>query len=97
MKSASSKTKPVAAQRVIAARIQRLKRYMDELYPTLRKRKHLPALDELILTILSQNTNDINSTAAFEKLKRKYPSWDKVAKANVGKIIQIEARRRYDS
>ena len=61
---------------------------MDELYPTVKKRKRLPALDELILTILSQNTNDTNSFAAFEKLKSKYPSWDKVAKADVGKIIE---------
>jgi len=83
-----SKTKQSTTRRIIAARIGRLKRYMDELYPTVRKRKRLPALDELILTILSQNTSDSNSLGAFEKLKRKFPSWDEVAKADVGRIIE---------
>ena len=61
---------------------------MDELYPTVRRRRHLPPLDELILTILSQNTNDTNSTAAFEKLKRRFSSWEKVARADVREIIE---------
>ena len=56
---------------------------MDELYSTRRKRRVIPAVDELILTILSQNTSDANSFAAFDALRKKYPTWDKVAKANV--------------
>lgn len=33
-------------------------------------------LDELILTILSQNTNDVNRDKAFYNLKRLFPSWE---------------------
>ena len=74
------------APRSVAKRISRLKEYMDGLYPTRRKRRRIPALDELVLTILSQNTNDVNSFAAFESLRIKYPTWDKVANANVRSI-----------
>jgi len=60
---------------------------MYELYPKSRKRRKLPVLDELVLTILSQNTSDVNSTAAFETLKKKFPTWDKVAKAKEKDVI----------
>ncbi len=36
-------------------------------------------LDGLILTVLSQNTNDNNRDRAFDKLKSLYHTWDKVA------------------
>jgi len=39
-------------------------------------RNPLPPLDELISTILSQNTNDINRDRAFEALKNRFPTWE---------------------
>ena len=36
-------------------------------------------LDGLIETVLSQNTNDRNRDMAFERLKSRYGSWDRVA------------------
>lgn len=36
-------------------------------------------LDDLILTVLSQNTNDRNRDKAFEKLRGGYPAWEDVA------------------
>jgi endonuclease-3 len=41
--------------------------------------RHEEPLDGLILTILSQNTNDRNRDAAFEKLKSKWNNWESVA------------------
>jgi endonuclease-3 len=38
-------------------------------------------LDGLILTLLSQNTNDRNRDAAYEKLREKFPSWEEAASA----------------
>jgi endonuclease-3 len=43
--------------------------------------KHEDPLDGLMLTLLSQNTNDKNRDKAFEKLKIEYPRWDLVAEA----------------
>ena len=44
-------------------------------------RNPLPPIDELVSTILSQNTNDINRDRAFNALRAKFPTWDKVRDA----------------
>ncbi len=44
-------------------------------------RQPLPAVDELISTILSQNTNDVNRDAAFYRLKERFPTWEGVRDA----------------
>ncbi len=51
----------------------------------------MPALDELICTILSQNTNDINRDKAFQALKARYPDWAKVAEAPLAELQQTIA------
>lgn len=42
---------------------------------------HKEPLDGLILTLLSQNTNDKNRDRAYNNLKRIYPTWEDVAQA----------------
>ena len=48
----------------------------------------LPAIDELVNTILSQNTNDRNRDIAFAKLKETYPTWDEVRDAPTENVIE---------
>ena len=50
-------------------------------------RTPLPPVDELVSTILSQNTNDINRDAAFGRLKQKFPSWETVINADPEEVI----------
>lgn len=50
-------------------------------------RKPLPPLDELVSTILSQNTNDLNRDRAFENLRGRFPTWEAVRDAPVADII----------
>ncbi len=45
-----------------------------------------PALDELILTVLSQNTNDRNSSEGFRRLKAAFPNWEAVEKAPARRV-----------
>ena len=47
-----------------------------------------PVLDELIATILSQNTSDANSGAAFEELQRRFPDWESVRLAPARRVAQ---------
>jgi endonuclease-3 len=42
---------------------------------------HSEPLDGLILTVLSQHTNDRNRDAAFSRLKERYPAWEDAAAA----------------
>jgi endonuclease-3 len=44
-------------------------------------------LDELINTILSQNTNDRNRDRAYQALRSRYPSWEEVRDVPEGDVI----------
>jgi endonuclease III len=50
-------------------------------------RQHLPAIDELVSTILSQSTSDTNRDKGFYALKARYPTWEAVRDAPVEEII----------
>ncbi len=47
------------------------------------------AVSELVLTILSQNTSDINSARAFELLRAAYPTWDAVLAAPTDQLADV--------
>lgn len=49
----------------------------------------LSPLDELVLTILSQNTTDKNSFKAFKNLKAKYPDWISIHRTPVTEIAEL--------
>jgi endonuclease-3 len=51
-------------------------------------RTSLPILDELVSTILSQNTNDINRDRAFSRLKKRFDAWEKVRDAQEEQVIE---------
>jgi endonuclease III len=63
-------------------------RRLLEIYGEPSWRNPLPILDELISTILSQNTNDINRDRAFNKLKKRFERWEKVRDADVVEVIE---------
>lgn len=46
-------------------------------------------IDELILTILSANTADVNSGRAFDRLKAAYPTWDAVLAAPLAELTEV--------
>ena len=49
-------------------------------------RAHRAPVDELVLTVLSQNTNDRNRDVAYARLRERFPSWPAVRDARVGEI-----------
>lgn len=51
-------------------------------------RDPLPALDELVSTILSQNTNDANRDSGFNNLRARFPSWEQVRDADPNDVIE---------
>ncbi len=61
---------------------QRLLAHYGE--PRVRPR---PPLDELILTILSQNTNDRNRDRAYAALRQRFPTWEAVRDAPPEAVI----------
>ncbi len=53
-----------------------------------RPAKHDPPIDELIQTMLSQNTSDINTSRAFDSLKRTFPNWNEVLNASPEEVVE---------
>lgn len=52
-------------------------------------RNPLPPVDELVCTILSQNTNDRNRDVAFNALKKRFPDWNELIEASEEEIIDV--------
>jgi endonuclease-3 len=51
-------------------------------------RPHMDAVSELVSTILSQNTNDVNRDVAFDRLRSRLPTWEQVRDADVEVVIE---------
>ena len=67
----------------------RLRRITDRLaaeYGRPALRPHHAPVDELVLTVLSQNTNDRNRDVAYFRLRDRFASWDAVREAPVEEI-----------
>lgn len=76
------------AETELAQRAMQIHLRLLEIYGHPVWRNPLPPLDELVSTILSQNTNDANRDRAFETLKRLFPRWEGVRDAPAESIIQ---------
>ena len=59
---------------------------LEELYGIPDRDLEGSVLDCLILTILSQNTNDINRDKGYAILKERFPTWEDVLEADVEEI-----------
>jgi len=66
-----------------SSRVRRIRDRLRELYGIPVAPPHRRGLDELILTVLSQSTNDRNRDVAFLRLRRRFGSWAAVRDAPV--------------
>lgn len=69
---------------------EQIKAVLNTLYQTYGTpewREPLPPIDELVSTILSQNTNDMNRDRAFNTLRRRFADWDALRNAPEEAII----------
>jgi len=71
-------------RKIVSAICRRLRRAYGPVEPPAQ----WPVLHELIATILSQNTSDANSDAAFEELRRRFDGWDAVRRAPAPRIAR---------
>lgn len=62
-------------------RIRSITARLEKAYGPRRWQRSDGPVEELIATILSQNTSDVNSSAAYEELTRRFRDWDAVADA----------------
>jgi len=64
-----------------------------EIYKRLSRRfgpldapRRLDPIEELILTVLSQNTSDVNRDRAYAAMRKRYPSWEALAEAKPAQL-----------
>jgi len=55
-------------------------------YGRRRWRPHHPPLDELIMTVLSQHTSDVNTERAYRSLRHRFPTWDEALRAPTDEV-----------
>jgi endonuclease-3 len=62
-------------------KIQQVYSVLARFYGDLEWRPRIDPLSELVLTILSQHTSDVNRDRAFEEMRRRFPTWEEVRDA----------------
>jgi endonuclease-3 len=64
---------------------------LDRLHRQFGQPQHrrLPALDELVLTVLSQSTSDINTGRAYRAMRERFPAWREVMEADTGQLVDV--------
>jgi endonuclease-3 len=67
-------------------KLKALARLLDSIYGPRHWRSSGDAVDELVATILSQHTSDVNTERAFSSLKARFPSWHDVMAAPVEEV-----------
>src|SRR5204862_3322487 len=68
------------------ARVREIHRRLARRFGPLDPPRRLDPLEELILTVLSQNTSDVNRDRAYASLRERFGTWDALAAARPEEI-----------
>jgi endonuclease-3 len=74
--------------RIIRRRIIEAHRLLVQQYGEPKRRSRRDALSQLIATILSQNTTDVNTDRAYANLRAEFPTWEVVRDAPPRAIVR---------
>jgi len=68
------------------ARVRRIRDRLREMYGRPVNLPHREPVDELVRTVLSQATSDLNRDRAFERLQERFSDWEEVRDAPVTEV-----------
>jgi endonuclease-3 len=77
---------PAQWRRPTRRRVSAIRDRLRDVYGVPLMAPHEQPLDELILTVLSQSTNDRNRDVAYERLRERFSSWEAVLNAPVEEV-----------
>jgi endonuclease III len=69
--------------------IERILDRLRDRYGAPSVHRRLEPLDELVLTILSQNTSDVNCGRAYAAMRARFPEWSDVRDADVRELEEV--------
>ena len=72
--------------RVPTVAIALVQERLNSIYGPIEWRPRMVALDELIFTVLTQHTSDLNAERAYDSLRRVMPTWGEVIEADTEKV-----------
>jgi endonuclease-3 len=61
--------------------VRKIHRRLERAFGPLDPPRRLDPLEELVLTVLSQNTSDVNRDRAYSAMRTRYPTWERLAAA----------------
>jgi endonuclease-3 len=70
----------------LKSKAQAIHQRLIEVYGEPQWRSHLDPISQVVSTILSQNTSDVNRDRAFEQLRARFAAWEEVRDAPVEAI-----------
>jgi endonuclease-3 len=76
----------VSWRRPRASRVRAIRERLRTVYGVPDWPPHGQPLDELVLTVLSQSTNDRNRDVAYERLRERLPAWEAVRDAPLEEV-----------
>jgi endonuclease-3 len=71
------------------ATVREIHRRLTRRFGPLDVPRHLDPLEELILTVLSQNTSDVNRDRAYAAMRGRFPTWDALADAEPAELAAV--------
>lgn len=69
-------------------RVRAIRDRLREMYGRPVNEPHGHPIAELVRTVLSQNTSDLNRDAAYTRLRERFPRWEDVRDAPVDEIVE---------
>lgn len=79
---------PEGWRRPSRQRVRAIRDRLRELYGSRRNDPHGDPVHELVLTILSQNTNDNNRDVAYRRLRDRFDGWESIRDAPTEDVIE---------
>ena len=70
-------------------RVRTIERRLSKRFGPLEPPRRTDPLEELILTVLSQHTSDLNAGRAFEALRDAFPAWEDVVRAEPERVADV--------
>lgn len=67
-------------------RLRAINRRLEQRFGPLEPPRATDPLEELVWTVLSQHTSDLNAERAFHALRAAYPTWDSVVRARPDRV-----------
>lgn len=82
---ASTEIEPAALE-ALQAKAREVYDRLERVFGRPRRTGHLDPVSQLVSTILSQNTSDVNRDRAYNRLRTRFPTWEAVRDADVREV-----------